>query len=733
MPSLKHKPGLRSPQEAIHIVGRRGPRLFRVAIAGCLLSLVTACSTSPRVPRYEPPPLVELDQRLVQWGDSVWSTAKTGDVKRLDALFTEAPPGAKPLAEEWGRVRALQKDADASRRRRARELCNALEEIDASEDIASLVELVDLRSTGLPESLDHRAGDLIDRAIDHWTAEAIRRTDEDRHLDASRAWINVSELAADKHHPQLEVTSLDRAARTVALTGAVSESGVLSWHDIERVLTSLVRNHVDGPTWRTLVQAGFSAVQAVCRDTNGDVEPIIVDIQRWFDTNVESIPDGTSVPAALDRPLRELCGRWWSDYLSERPNEDRPDLIAIFIAGMFKATDPRSKAYIGRDADRFLDQFNDRYLGIGTEITLTVDGMTLRPLPGGPAKRAGIVENDVLISVDGLDTTDLALIDVVRRIQGPRHSSVRLGILSDGDTSPRYVDVVRDHVHRVSVHGWRQSGVDARGLPTWDWIIDDAAGIAYISIRDFLPVTADLFRAAMRDAGRELGPGRQVNGLLLDLRGDPGGDRLTTEEILDLFIDDGRLFLVEDRRGRLDGRRASRSRTKLEGLPIAVMIDEGSASASEILAGTLQGVGNAVVVGERSFGKGSVQRVRQNGDVLMIITESWFHVPGRDGRHRPIDRFRDAENWGLTPDLSSPATAEEGRRAVERRSAWFSGQGRDVPDATDATDGPFDPMRCTDRTLLESLVLLQAGLAPLRSRPPSDQWAPELSSSSDSR
>ncbi len=720
MPSLKRKPGLRSPQESIHLAGHRGPGLFRGAIAGCLLPLLTACSTSPRVPRYEPPSIAELDERLVQWGASVWSTAKTGDVERLDALFTEAPPDARSLSEEWGRLRALQRDAAASRLRRATELCDALEEVDVSQDISSLVELVDLRSTGLPDPLDGRAGDLIDQAIDHWTTEAVRRTDEDRHLDASRAWINVSELAADKHHPQLEVASLDRAARTITINGAVSESGVLSWHDIERVLTSLVRNHVDGPTWRSLVQAGFRAVQAVCRDANGDVEPIIEDIQRWFDLEVESIPDGTSVPAALDRPLRELCGRWWSDYLSELPNEDRPDLIATFIAGMFRATDPRSKAYIGRDADRFLDQFNDRYVGIGTEITLSPDGMTLRPLPGGPAKRAGIVEDDVLISVDGLDTTDVALIDVVRRIQGPRDSNVRLGILRDGDTNPLYVDVVRDHVHRVSVHGWRQAGVDARGRPTWDWIIDDAAGIAYVSIRDFLPVTADLFRAAMRDAGRELGPGRQVNGLLLDLRGDPGGDRQTTEEILDLFIDDGRLFLVEDGRGRLDGRRASRSRTKLDGLPIVVMIDEGSASASEILAGALQGVGNAVVVGERSFGKGSVQRVRQSGDVLMIITESWFHVPTRGGGHRPIDRFRDAENWGLTPDLSSPATAEEGRRAVERRSTWFSGQGRDVPDATN-DDGPFDPMRCTDRTLLESLVLLQAELAPLRYRPPSDQ------------
>ena len=95
----------------------------------------------------------------------------------------------------------------------------------------------------------------------------------------------------------------------------------------------------------------------------------------------------------------------------------------------------------------------------------------------------------------------------------------------------------------------------------------------------------------------------------------------------------------------------------------------------------------------------------------MVITQSWFHIPTREGVHRPIDRFRDVVDWGLSPDLLSPATDAEGSDAVRRRSRWISGRGLDVPDSESPHEEGFEPMLCTDRVLLESLVLLQARLA----------------------
>ena len=684
---------------------------LRIIVVGCLALGVFGCSSSPRFPRYQPPDRAELDIRLVQWSDSVWTHAKAGDVGELDRLFASAPPDATRLTREWERVQGLKDEADDARRSRAEEICDAARDIDPDADMGDVLTLVDLRSTGLPPRLDERAGAIIDDAIRHWTLEAERLTRENRPVEASRAWVRVSEIAGDKKHPRLEITALDRANRVMSLRDSVSESGVLSWHDIERVLVSLVDNHVDGPEWRPLMEAGLDAVDRVCRDESGGIPSVISRIRKTFESTVAPLPGTGPVPSAIDEPLRRLCRDWWSEYLSEIPRPDRPDLIATCIAGMFAATDPRSRAYIGRDADRFRDQFDDIYLGIGTELVVSVDGMRMHPVPGGPARRAGVRDGDILLSVDGRSVVDLPLIDVVRRIQGPRFSSVRLGVRRGGEDDVVQIDVVRDQVHRVSVHGWRQEDLDSNGTPVWDWILDADAGIAYVSIREFLPTIADQFRAAMRDANRQLGPGRQVDGLILDLRGDPGGDRETTEDILDLFLDEGPLLLAEDRSGSIDGRHASAARTRLRGLPVVVMIDEGSASASEILAGALQGVGNAVVVGERSFGKGSVQRVYQRGDVLMVITQSWFHIPTREGVHRPIDRFRDDVDWGLSPDVFSPATDAEGSDAVRRRSRWISGRGLDVLDFESPHAEGFEPMLCTDRALLESLVLLQARLA----------------------
>lgn len=648
---------------------------------------------------------------LVRWSDGVWSSAKMGDVEALDTLFAAAPTSVAPLAAEWARVQTMKRTAELSLEDRATRILDDLDRDDGAPDIDSVLELVDLRSTGLREPLDHRAGTRIDAEIERWTNEAERSAADGRSKDASRAWVRVSELADDKRHPRLQILAMDRASRAIGGATAGGDSGVLSWYDIERVLLTLLELHVDAPRWRPLVQAGLDAAVNACRDAEGRIPDSIASLQRRFSTEIAGLPDGTTMPGGLERPLRRLCSGWWSDYLSEQPEETRPDLIACFINGMFGATDPRSRAYIGRDADRFRDQFSESYLGVGTEIVVTVDGMRLRPLPGGPAKRAGIRDGDILVSVDGVDVTDLPLVEVVRRIQGPRLTFVDIEVAGVDRTPLRTVRVPRDDVHRVSVHGWRQEGMRTDGTPSWDWIIDDRAGIAYVSIRDFLPSMGDRFRAAMRDANGQLGPGRQVQGLILDLRGDPGGDRETTEDLLDLFLDDGPLLLAEDQSGTLDGRRATRRRTRLRGLPVVVMIDEGSASASEILAGTLQGEGNAVVVGERSFGKGSVQRLDQRGDVLMVVTQSWFHVPTRTGDHRPIDRFRSDTDWGLHPDLTVPATDEEGRTAINRRSAWYSGVGQDLADSE--ADDDFVAMQCADRTLLESLTLLQARLAPI--------------------
>ena len=199
-------------------------------------------------------------------------------------------------------------------------------------------------------------------------------------------------------------------------------------------------------------------------------------------------------------------------------------------------------------------------------------------------------------------------------------------------------------------------------------------------------------------------------GLILDLRDDPGGLRWVAEDLLDLFVSNGTIFSAEGRRGKVRSHSASSFSTRLEGLPIVVLVNSSSASASEIVAGTLQAVGGAVVVGERTHGKGSVQTVRtlfNNG--YAFVTESWFTVPDGRGGRRLIDRYRAGEQWGIEPNLPVGATMTETMAIMSERGRWHSGRGLDAPRPEDLA-----PTLATtnDRELLLAVALLRARLLP---------------------
>jgi C-terminal peptidase prc len=269
--------------------------------------------------------------------------------------------------------------------------------------------------------------------------------------------------------------------------------------------------------------------------------------------------------------------------------------------------------------------------------------------------------------------------------------------------------VVRDRIEIESVHGWRQIGVDGRGRPVWDWIVDPEAAIAFVSIREFDGDTDRLFREAMREADRALGPDRLVQGLILDLRENPGGDRTSTERLLDLFINDGDVFRAAGELPIKSSTRATIASTRLAGLPVVVLVSGHSASASELVAGTLQGTADALVVGDRTFGKGSVQGVHPVRHGYMLVTESWFLVPtGSNGAWRPIDRAR-ANEWGVTPTIHVPTPASELQDALAERGEWVSQLGRDVEGRPVAS---VSLEETTDRGLLTAVLLLRARLLP---------------------
>ena len=395
------------------------------------------------------------------------------------------------------------------------------------------------------------------------------------------------------------------------------------------------------------------------------------------------------------------------------------DGVRIFLEGMIEETDIRTRAYYGKDARSLERMLNDSYIGVGSEVQSVPEGVLLSPLAGGPARRAGVREGDVLIGVDGVSVKDMLIGETVERILGRNGTVVELTVQRRGlgeNTESLVIPVIRGEVERETLNGWRQVGHDRMGRPLWDWIIDPETGIAYIGIREFVEDTDRRFRTAILEANRELqavgGPKRQVEGLIIDLRENGGGRRDATERLLDLFLSDGSVFMTEgSRRDPDDQTMASRLNTRLKDMPVVIIVDEGSASASEVLAGTLQGRAGAIVLGERTFGKGSVQQVAKMPDGYLVVTESWFLVPDADDGTRTIDRFRDVEDWGITPDVLSAATNEETTQFLEERGGWRSGLGQDA----------FDRKRVptvestTDRPLLDAVILLRRRLTDTKS------------------
>ncbi|MFM8414780.1 MAG: S41 family peptidase [Planctomycetota bacterium] len=331
----------------------------------------------------------------------------------------------------------------------------------------------------------------------------------------------------------------------------------------------------------------------------------------------------------------------------------------------------------GRDAlESALDQ---RFGGVGLELALDPKSrqpIVVSPVMHAPAWRAGVAAGDLVTAVDGLVTAGLPLRDTVERLRGRIGAPVTLTILPapasghslDPAAAPPARDVVllREAIEVESVQGDRR-----RDDGSWIWMLEGEPGVACVRITTFGERTAAELDAALEAIAAEDG----LRGLVLDLRGNPGGLLQGAIDICDAFLDDG--VIVATRRGAassaddpgvLDERRATAGQ-RLAGLPIAVLVDGLTASAGEIVAACLQDAGRATVVGSRTFGKGTVQSLvpLSDGRGLLKLTTAEYLRPSR----RTIDRSPDAGEdaaWGVRPDPGYEVTPTA--EAVERLAEW---------------------------------------------------------------
>ena len=342
------------------------------------------------------------------------------------------------------------------------------------------------------------------------------------------------------------------------------------------------------------------------------------------------------------------------------------------IARQFE--DPYSEIIWPERLRRFRQQVEGNFVGVGILIRHDEkrDIVIINPLEGSPAMRAGIKPQDRIVAVNGQSTTGWSLNRAVDLITGPAGEVVTLTVKREGTDKPIEVPLARESIKMRSVTGWRKTGLTDLGQPTWDWFIDPEMGIGYVRLTSFNDDSFEDFMKAVDDMRRQ----RPLNGIVLDLRGNPGGLLTSATDFCNLWIPNGELVSTENRFGeKTSSRPAEPNRAALKDLPVAVLVNQSSASASEILSGCLQAYDKAVIVGERSFGKGSVQEVTplkdRTKEAAVKVTTQHYVLPPEAGKEkgRLVHKKPGSEDWGVVPDLRIRMTPDQLEQLAELRTA----------------------------------------------------------------
>lgn len=303
----------------------------------------------------------------------------------------------------------------------------------------------------------------------------------------------------------------------------------------------------------------------------------------------------------------------------------KKELIDDSIKGMLEQLDPHSAYLTPEDYKDVQESTSGEFSGIGIEISMENGRLIcVSPIEDTPAYKAGLKAGDFILEIDGVSTQDISLMEAVTRIRGPKGSTVMLTILHDGSQVPEEVAIVRGTIPILSVK--------TRALED---------GYLYVRLTRFNENTTE----SLRDEIQSYKKKHELKGIVLDLRNNPGGVLGQAVDVTDTFIEEGLIVYTQgkDEAGRKNYP-ASKGKHEVRA-PMVVLINSGSASASEIVAGALQDHDRALIVGERSFGKGSVQTVIPLEDGTGIkLTIALYYTP----------KGRSIQATGIQPDLEIP-------------------------------------------------------------------------------
>lgn len=287
-------------------------------------------------------------------------------------------------------------------------------------------------------------------------------------------------------------------------------------------------------------------------------------------------------------------------------------LLAGLKKGLANATgDPHTEFFTAKEAKQFNNELNNTFSGIGAELGEDGDGnlLVISPIKGFPAAKAGLQPKDIITDINGTSTGGMSVTEAVNRIRGKSGTKVKL-------------EIVRDHAKTLALTITR---ADIK-LPSVTTKILDG-NIGYMQISTFAKDTSDLAQKAANQF-----KDRHVNGIVLDLRGNPGGIVDAAVNVSSLWLPEGKTIMQEKRGGTVVNTYTATGDNRLQGIPTVVLIDGGSASASEITAGALHDNGVARLIGVKSYGKGSVQQVEDfsDGSELKVTIARWYRPNGEN-------------------------------------------------------------------------------------------------------
>ena len=312
---------------------------------------------------------------------------------------------------------------------------------------------------------------------------------------------------------------------------------------------------------------------------------------------------------------------------------DQQELLYGAVSGMVNAlNDPYSSFFTPPKAQQFQEDLRGEFSGIGAEIGLRSDVLTvIAPLDGSPAQKSGLRAQDAILEINGESTEGIALDDAVNKIRGPKGSTVTLTVLSPNASETREVSIVRDNIVVKSVSS------EIKNV--------EGKKIGVIKLRRFGEDTKGELDAAVTDLLQQ-----NISGVILDLRNNPGGFITSAIDVSSNWVKENKVVVTEEFGDGFKNDHVANGASRLAGIPTVVLVNEGSASASEIVAGALRDYDLATLVGKKTFGKGSVQELVDlpDGADLKITIAKWLTPNGFN-----------INVEGISPDIEVELTLED--------------------------------------------------------------------------